>query len=202
MSQDDISLFAFGPVEVTRCIWLPQRDEMRSILDKYFSDVNDVHHIIHVPTLRNTVEQIYDAMDRNTPINIGVMVLVLSICCASTCAWSLKDDARLLYVSAQEAHSQARSWLKACLDAMDHAQRAAQISLECVQGITILFFVLCNMEGLSRTAKALHTRAITMARDLSLHRIDARGNMQANIMKTPAIEASRRVWWLLVAIDW
>lgn len=202
MPQDDISLIAFGPVEIARRICIPQRDEMRTLLEKYFSDVNHVHHIVHIPTLRNTVERIYDAVDTNAPTNIGVMVLVLSICCASTRAWSLQDDGRLLYVSAQEVRSQSILWLKASLDALDHAERTTHKSLECVQGATILFFVLCNMGGLSRTARAFHTRVISMAKELSLHKIDAPGNTQVCRMKTSAIEASRRVWWLLVALDW
>ncbi len=200
--QNDVSSVSFGPVEVTRCIWLPRRDEARIILHKYVSDVNHFHHIVHIPSAFNSVEQVYDDVDSNSPMDIGAMSLLLSICAASTYAWSLQDDGRLLYASVAEARSQASSWLKAALDVMDHAQRTAHASLECIQGMVILFFVFCNIEGLSQRARAIHARAIAMARELSLHRIDAPSNPDVARMKTTAIESSRRVWWFLVATDW
>jgi hypothetical protein len=148
------------------------------------------------------MEKVYDDVDSNASMDIGAMSLLLSICASSTYAWSHQDGGRLLYASTTEARSQASSWLKAALDVMDHAQRTAHTSLECIQGMIILFFVFCNIEGLSQRARALHARAIAMARELSLHRIDALSNSDVRKMTTTAIESSRRVWWFLVATDW
>lgn len=200
--QNDPSAPSFGSGEVTRCIWLPRRDEARIIVHKYLSDVNHFHHVVHVPTLMATIEQIYDCIDSNATLDIGLMTLLLSMCAASTYTWSPQDDARLLYGTVAEARGQSLWWVKAALDVMDHAQRIGHASLECIYGMIILFYVFCNIEGLSPRARSLNARSISMARELSLHRVDAPGNHEIPNMGSLRMEMYRRTWWFLVATDW
>ncbi|OAA58818.1 Fungal transcriptional regulatory protein [Cordyceps fumosorosea ARSEF 2679] len=200
--QSDPSAPSFGSGEVTRCIWLPRRDEARILTHKYITDVNHFHHVVHVPTLMATIEQIYDCIDSNTTLDIGVMALLLSMCAASTYTWSPQDDARLLYGTVAEARAQAFWWVKAALDVMDHAQRIGHASLECIHGMVILFYVFCNIEGLSPRARSLNARSISMARELSLHRVDAPSNREIPNVGSLRVEMYRRTWWFLVATDW
>ncbi|TQW03470.1 Fungal transcriptional regulatory protein [Cordyceps javanica] len=200
--QNDPSVPSFGSGEVTRCIWLPRRDEARIITAKYITDVNHFHHVVHIPTLMATIEQIYDCIDSNTTLDIGLMTLLLSMCAASTYTWSPQDDARLLYGTVAEARAQALWWVKAALDVMDHAQRIGHTSLECIHGMVILFYVFCNIEGLSPRARSLNARSISMARELSLHRVDAPSNRETPNMGSLRVEMYRRTWWFLVATDW
>lgn len=82
---------------------------------------------------------------------------------------------------------------------------ARRTPLECIQGIIVLFFVLCSLGGVSSRARCLVAQSITMARELALHSIDYPGNSSAansvrtNIVRT---EIGRRVWWYLAATDW
>ncbi len=200
--QNDPSAPSFGSGEVTRCIWLPRRDEARIIAHKYISDVNHFHHVVHVPTLMTTIEQIYDCVDSNSTLDIGLMTMLLSMCAAATYTWSPQDDARLLFGTVAEARAQALWWVKAALDVMDHAQRIGHASLECIHGMVILFYVFCNIEGLSPRARSLNSRSISMARELSLHRVDAPSNRDVADMGSLRLEMSRRTWWFLVATDW
>lgn len=202
MLQNDPSSPAFGSGEVTRCIWLPLRDEARIIISKYLSDVNHFHHIVHSPTMISTIEQIYDALDSNGTLDIGIMSLLLATCAAATYTWSSEDDARLLFGTVEEARAQATWWVKATLDVLDHAQRISHTSLECIQGMVILFYVFCNNEGLSCRARSLNSQALSMARELSMHRIDAPNNREPPKMGSIRTETYRRTWWFLVATDW
>ncbi|KAK5988698.1 putative transcription factor lepB [Cladobotryum mycophilum] len=194
-----------GQIDAIKCIWLPRRDEIRIIVQKYISDISYFHHIIHVPTIQSLVEDIYTNLEQNVPVDIGGILLLVCICASTTYAWTPQDDVRCLFANVAEANSQSTFWIKQALDVSDHAQRTAYASIECVQGLIILFFVFCNHESVSQRARNCIMSAISIASELSLHRIDEPPNML-----TPAIarmseakkEMGRRIWWYLVAMDW
>lgn len=189
--------------DVVKCIWLPLRQEVRIIFDKYISDVDHFHHVIHVPSLRGLLESIYDGIENSKSPDVGSIVLLLSVCATCTYSWSLEDDIRGLYTDVTEARSQATAWMKATLDVIDHAHRSVNSSLECIQGMIILFFVFCNLEGLTHRARSLISKSIAMARELGLHRIDSQVSLpELEKMGTLRSEMARRVWWFLVATDW
>lgn len=201
--QSDPSTAQLGIADVIKCIWLPRRDEARIILDKYISDVDHFHHVTHIPTLRKLLETTYDTVENNATPDIGAVILILSVCATCTYSWSLEDDARRLYADVGEARAQATSWIKATLDVIDYAHRTVSSSMECIQGMIILFFVFCNLEGLSHRSRSLISKSIAMSREMGLHRIDSQVSLPeiAN-MCTLRAEIGRRIWWCLVGTDW
>ncbi|KND92531.1 hypothetical protein TOPH_02611 [Tolypocladium ophioglossoides CBS 100239] len=201
----DASPGSLGASEVIKCIWLPRREEAHDLLQKYTSDVSHFHHIIHAPSLPGLIDAVYNGLDQGNGVDLGALALLLSICTSTTYAWTVHDDARGLYANAAEANSQTTAWLKAALDVVDYAQRTAHVSLECTQGMIILFFVLCSLEGVSSRARALVAQSIAMGRELALHCIDYPNNAAASDpaqMNTIKTEIGRRVWWYLAASDW
>ncbi|UNI16204.1 hypothetical protein JDV02_002664 [Purpureocillium takamizusanense] len=203
--ESDGSPAALGTTEVVKCIWLPRRDEAQILVQKYVSDVSHFHHIIHFPTLPRLIDDIYDGIERDSRVDVGGILLLLSICTCTTYAWTPYDDARALYASAAEANCQTTGWLKAGLDVVDHVQRTAHTSLECAQGMILIFFVLCSLEGVSTRARSLVSQSIAMGRELSLHLIDFPNNSPASDpqqMHSIKTEMGRRVWWYLAASDW
>ncbi|KAJ9150594.1 hypothetical protein NKR19_g5203 [Coniochaeta hoffmannii] len=56
------------------------------------------------------------------------------------------------------------------------------------------------MEGCSNRYRYLHNRALTVARAISLHLIDAPG--QGTDDNDPLTEVKRRVWWHIASTDW
>ncbi|KAH0524731.1 hypothetical protein TsFJ059_007196 [Trichoderma semiorbis] len=194
-----------GPVDAVKCIWLPRRDEMRIILQKYIADISLFYHIIHVPTVQSLVEDIYAGLEANVRVDVGGILLLLSICASTTYAWSAPDDIRCLFSDYSEANGQSTFWIKQALDVVDHAQRTAHASLECIQGLIILFFVFCNHESVSYRARSVFMSAIAMATELSLHRLDdPRGSPMPTLLRMSESrkEIGRRVWWFMVATDW
>lgn len=147
----------------------------------------------------------YSALDQGVRVDLGALVLLLSICTSTTYSWTPRDNAQCLFSNHKQANAQAISWLKATLDVIDHAHRITHASLECIQGMIALFFVMCNFEGISQRSRALVFKSIGMARELALHRIDYRDNsvVEESIrVSTVKTEVARRVWWHLSATDW
>ncbi|EHK16911.1 uncharacterized protein TRIVIDRAFT_42523 [Trichoderma virens Gv29-8] len=194
-----------GPVDAVKCIWLPRRDEMRIILQKYIADISLFYHIIHVPTVQSLVEDIYAGLEANVRVDVGGILLLLSICASTTYAWSAPDDIRCLFSDYSEANAQSTFWVKEAMDVVDHAQRTAHASLECIQGLTILFLVFCNYESVSFRARSVFMSAVAMATELSLHRLDdPQGSPMLTFLRMSEArkEIGRRVWWFMVATDW
>ncbi|ETS00081.1 hypothetical protein M419DRAFT_101290 [Trichoderma reesei RUT C-30] len=203
--QNGLPTSMAGPMDAIKCIWLPRRDEMRIILQKYIADISLFYHIIHVPTVQSLVEDIYAGLEANVRVDVGGILLLLSICASTTYAWSPPDDVRCLFSDHVEANAQSTFWIKEALDVIDHAQRTAHASLECIQGLIILFFVFCNHESVSFRARSVFMSAIAMATELSLHRLDdPQGSPMGTLLRMSEAkkEIARRVWWFMVATDW
>ena len=173
-------------------------------MNKYFGDVGYLPPVVHGPTVTTLIEAAYNALEQDMRVDIGSVMLILSLCTSTTFAWTPFDDARGLFANADEANSQSTAWLKASLDLVDYAHRTAHVSLELLQGMVILFFVLCSYESVSSRARTLQAQAVNMGRELGLHCIDYPSSQAAEnaVMNSTKMEMSRRVWWYLASSDW
>lgn len=191
--------------EPTKCIWLPQREEARALVEKYLNHITYIHHVVHSPSTRILVDDVYDSLQKGSQTPLGSVILIISICADVTYSWTPQDEESELFSNAEEANSQAIFWLKDALDLLDNAQRNAHTSIECIQGLLLLSFMICNLEGISIRARSILSKAITMAHELGMHRIDHPNN--AGVGQPPRwsglkAEMGRRVWWYLASTDW
>ena len=197
---------ASGLYPAVKCIWLPLREETRYLTQRYFLDINYFGHIIHMPTLKAKIEKLYDDLDAGRPPQKDVVLLLLSLIANVCFQWSPSEDARCHFIDASVANTQAVSWIKAGMDVTDHVQRLALASIECVQGMAVLFFVTFMMEGFSRRGGHMMSCAINMARNLGLHTIDKTGSGLGRAltqeMSPVQKEIGRRIMWYLAATDW
>ncbi|KAH7149751.1 hypothetical protein B0J13DRAFT_605530 [Dactylonectria estremocensis] len=196
------SSLSFKP---TKCIWLPQREEARALINKYLDHITYIHHIVHGPSLRALADNVYDSLQQSLHIPVGSIILLTSVCADVTYSWTAQDEASELFSDYREANSQSMFWLKSALDLLDNAQRNGHISVECIQGTLLLSFVVSNIEGISIRARSIISKAVVMARELGMHRIDHPSN--SAISPQPRwrglkAEVGRRVWWYLAATDW
>ncbi|UPL02677.1 hypothetical protein LCI18_013611 [Fusarium solani-melongenae] len=190
--------------EPIRCIWLPERQETKRLVDKYICDISFIHHVIHGPSVRRLVDQVYDTISQGNPAPMGAIALLLAIFANATCLWTAQDLSRNLFCGVSEARSQASLWQKAGIDVLDHIQQSPHISLESTQALVILCYSVVNLEGVSIKYRALFSRAITMARELGLHCIDSPRQIfgsRSGFTKLEA-EVGRRIWWYLCSTDW
>ncbi|RKL43024.1 hypothetical protein BFJ70_g4721 [Fusarium oxysporum] len=196
---------AVAASEPIKCVWLPEREDTRRIVDKYLNDISFIHHVIHAPTVRRLVDHVHDAVGLGHQPPMGPVALLLAIFANATGLWTARDLSRNLFYSVSEAHSQASVWQKAGLDVLDHLQQHSHVSLEATQALVILCYSVVNLGGVSAMFRNLFSRAITMARELGLHCIDSPQRLLgAATPRYTALEAEigRRVWWYLSSTDW
>jgi hypothetical protein len=187
----------------TPCVWLPQHTQARLLLDNYIADLSYIQHVVHHPSLPAIVDDVYRQIDGQEPVTPGKIVLLLSIIANATHIWAPRgdfDEDCSLFLSPAQANAQVPFWINATQAVLNAAQNSAAPTLEIIQGIIILSFVICNLEGVSLRYRSAISTALMLGRELGLHRIDHEFNHA--VMSTIQAEMGRRVWWYLVATDW
>lgn len=182
-------------------ISLPTQEIVTACLDLFETHLDGIQAVMHLPSVRDMVAQMYINHSAGLSLSSGAVALVLAIC-ASMGAWELEWD--FLFPGSPSAMRVSSFITQEALSALEHARVSSQISIEAVQATILLTFQFCHFEGLSPHTRLLHTSAFTMARELGLHRIDALGSersdpTQANMVE---LEVSRKVWWHLASTDW
>ncbi|OJJ50918.1 hypothetical protein ASPZODRAFT_47292, partial [Penicilliopsis zonata CBS 506.65] len=192
--------------ELVRGIWLPLYGEAQVLMDKFATDVCYLHPGVHVPWLRQTIDDLYETLHRQMPVKLGSVALLLSVLASTTRMWTVEDSQRTgLYVGLADFNHQARAWAKANLDVLDYSRRVMCVSLETIQAMVIVSHVLCNLEGPSPQFRDLVASAILLGREIGLHRIDHSQDFPCteSLRLDPVrAEIGRRIWWFLVATDW
>ncbi|KAK3687555.1 hypothetical protein B0T22DRAFT_405289 [Podospora appendiculata] len=200
--QDPTSAAAPEP---TRCVPLPQYHKAKILVEKYMNNLSFIQHVVHHPSLLPaTVDEVYLRLNSyQDPAWLGHVVLLLSLIAGGTYGWTDYDcDGRLpLFSSCSDAYSQTEPWIKAALDVLNAAQSSACLSLELIQGLIIILFILSN-QGISLRYRSLLSTALVMGRELGLHWCDHPNNLKINQINPVRIEMGRRVWWYLVSTDW
>ncbi|KIY02593.1 uncharacterized protein Z520_01058 [Fonsecaea multimorphosa CBS 102226] len=204
MSVHQISLDSerpprFQPASNSLC--LPPEEEASMLLDHYFKYIDNLQHVVHVQTVQKTMRNLYASLEQGLFVSPSEVALLLSIF-ASSLALSVYflGDMQPTF-SALEATQASAFWVNMTQEVIESSRRTAARKLEDIQAAIILGFLLFHGEGFSTRARCLFSTAAAMARDLSLHKIDAPGNAasQQNALEA---EIRRRVWWHVVATDW
>lgn len=119
--------------------------------------------------------------------------------------WAFSPEGIPLYASRQQALDAAYDWTRITLDVLEQVRRSGAATLETVQASMSVVFLLYHADGFSLKVRALHGSAISVAKELGLHRTDAPRNglppprTQAEIIDR---ELRRRIWWHLACTDW
>ncbi|KAK5045410.1 hypothetical protein LTR84_009274 [Exophiala bonariae] len=184
--------------EPTKCIWLPHYSEAKVLIEKYFNDLSPIHHVIHVPSVRQLVDGLYhqlapadQTISSTSPEKVALVLAML------TSAIHSQD--------LPTANSQAIIFTTSTLSVLTYCKSVGPGSLEEIQAMIILAFVVSHLEGLSRRYWSLFAEAVMMSRALGLHLIDdEHRKLLESSPSTHSIRAEmgRRIWWYLVATDW
>lgn len=174
------------------------------IVEKYLIDITHLHHVIHAPSVRELVRDVYYCLNQKGYPRIGDVCLLLAMITSTLFFWTERDIPKPLFNSAEAARDEAKSWLQKTLDLLDLSSRFGSSTIEDVQARIIVGFVICNMVGISSQAHFCFSSATSIAWQLSLHRIDHPQNGDMNVPRPDSIKAevARRVWWNLVGTDW
>ncbi len=147
---------------------------------------------------------VYGHIMESKPVQSSHVALLLSIFASTAYYWNMHDEVSPLFSTCKDANQAALTWGKAALDVLDYSRRTTSGSMEDIQATIVMGFLVLSLEGFSARSRSLMTTALIIARDLSLHRIDAqRHGQQINTSDDQIeIEIKRRVWWHIVATDW
>ncbi|CAG8254828.1 unnamed protein product [Penicillium salamii] len=187
-----------------KCLWLPRHEEAKIITDKYISELTHLHHVVHVPSLRTMIDDLYDGLKGSKPIKVGQISLLMSVLATTTTFWTERDMHYGIFSSVKEANSQSTQWMKLATEVLEYSRYKHLESLEDVQAMVILIFVTTNLVGIASQARHMVSTAISVARELSMHRVDHPNNTGFDVPPPTSARAEiyRRVWWYLVATDW
>lgn len=177
-------------------IILPAKGETLSLFQVYFQYVGQFQHIIYEPHSRILVDHVYDETDASTaPPGLA---LVLSVIAIATILEPIRG--RLDEVLPVHKHRLkiSAAYIRAAMDCLEQQRRMMNHTIESVQAMIILLFLICHIEGFSHRYRTLVAEAVVVSQSLGLHFVDS-GNADEDSVVT---EMKRRVWWYLAATDW
>lgn len=165
-----------------------------------------MYHVIHIPTVNKLIEQTYQDLCGKTH-DARNITLTLSILASTAYLWTPEDQHRhQLFTTVEAARKLAINWTKSTLDMIEHACRTLDPSMELIQAMIIISFLVGSLEGVSTKCRSLYATAITFARELSFHCTDlnkpSKQIAQEKGPQTMSAEVARRIWWYLAATDW
>ena len=174
------------------------------MVEKYTTDITYLHHVVHIPSVHAVVDELYFDIRENKPIQIRHVSLLLGILASTTLFWTEHDMKYSIFSSVKEANDQSTRWMKIAFEVLEYSRQTHSESIEDIQSMIILLFVVCNTAGITSQARYLVSTAISVARELCLHRIDCPHNLNCDAPSpnSARAEIGRRVWWYLVGTDW
>jgi hypothetical protein len=130
-----------------RCIYLPDEDFGIHFYDTYAKQLDPLQHLIHGPTTRQSVKQLYRKLHAGENVESNETVLFLATLSSISSYWGLSENTSSFFGSMQTAINVAVFWLRTALDVLEHVRRSASASLETVQACVIIMFLIYHVEG-------------------------------------------------------
>lgn len=188
-------------------ILLPTYNEARTMFDRYAKYICHFHRIVHIPSLRRILENVYGRLSRGEQIEIPHALLLISVFATVLmyATWTEKESVALKISVERDAVFMI--WFRHSLDLLDHCRRVLSGSVEVVQSAIIMMLLDYNLEGFTPRARSILAQGLQTAKDLAMHRIDCpslikRREGRATIDSMVETEMKRRMWWHLTATDW
>lgn len=189
----------------TIVVSLPMHAEAVHLLECYSRNVDYLVRVLHIPTVRNLLNNFYANLNRSQQVKSGEAALLLAIFASSSFFWRPSSNTGVVSLSDDETVLLSLAWAKAALDVLDHSRRNTSGSLEDAQATILMSFVVYHFDGFSARGRALTGSAVVIARDLRLHRTDeddSRSSMGWSKNQLIEQETKRRVWWHIASTDW
>jgi hypothetical protein len=188
-------------------VYYPLKREALVLFYHYAENVCHIHYIHHLPSLQALLDNLYTRLPNHQPIALGSMCLILSVLAAAAYSLSSIYVRTALFPNSDMAMQACLSWTQAALDVLEHSRRSESGSVEEVQALIVLTFLIYNLEGFSARVRLFHSMALTIARDLSLHITDGSRSRKGKARSVSVEneierEVKRRVWWHLLGTDW
>lgn len=185
-------------------VLLPFKDQLLELFRCYVEHLDALQHIIHVPSVGTTIDQLYDALQSRSTIDQNHLALVLCICASITAYWAQGEGRQLTFEACETGLPLATYWLRCSLDVLQYTWGNSTPVLETVQTAIIGIFLVYHTEGVSPRLRYLQSATLAAARTLGLHTVDSANNgiLKPSQAENIEIEVRRRVWWHLASTEW
>lgn len=174
------------------------------LLRNYESSVNQMYPVLYIPEARSLIKKFYLQINQNESIKLGHAALLLSIFAISAFFYRTSPDSEVA-TTEKDAVYLSQILSTSALNVLDHSRRSTSGTLEDVQANILTVLLVQQLDGFSARARLLLSNAISAARDLRLHRLDAEDEVQTNAVD-PSLgvqrEVRRRVFWFIASADW
>ncbi len=176
------------------------REQADALLHDYIDQVYPLLPVIHGPTTRTLVAELYGQLSRGEGIKPQVAALVLSIGSIAAFFWQPDAGSHGDFASTKEAAEASAMWRQWAFNILSNSKCLSRGTMEEVQAWTLLGFISYSAEGCSYRFRFFHNCALTHARELSLHLVDSPRSEHDEGGVTR--ELKRRLWWHIAATDW
>lgn len=188
-----------SPTTINLPSHLPSEEEAMCILRYYCAHLDFQYHVVHPGRTEKQIRGIYDAVNRQRPIDLSHTALLFSIT-ASTLYYKLQSEPS----DYADVCSQAAAFLAGA--ALIQSNYIAYPTLEGLQATMIIGHNLSNTSLPSAVSSLfVHRLFVNQAINMKLHLLDCprAGNEHASEGPDRAmLELKRRIWWDLVSYDW
>ncbi|KAI0974089.1 fungal-specific transcription factor domain-containing protein [Xylaria arbuscula] len=186
-------------------ITLPPYTTAVVLFDCFETNVDHMCRILSLPVVRSLMKSFYSQINQNKPVAPGQAALLLALFALSVFFYQPAGSAEVLEIE-NDRTNLAKYWSRGSLDVLEHSRRNTSGTLEDVQALILMTYVTYHLDGFSTRYRQLSAMAVSMARDLGLHRVDSEdctlNRHPSSLRALIDHEVKRRVYWHLVASDW
>ncbi|KAH8678657.1 hypothetical protein BGZ60DRAFT_248178 [Tricladium varicosporioides] len=176
------------------------------LLQNHEANVHHLCHILHIPTLKSLVKTFYLRFNQNQPVLPNQAALLLSLFSLSAYFYQPFNNSEVATTKQDSIHL-SNITSRGALDVLDYTRRNTSGTLEDIQASILMSFVAYHLDGFSARGRLLSASALSIARELRLHQLDADDELSSkqddiNIRSLIDHEVKRRVFWQIASTDW
>ncbi|OTB00746.1 hypothetical protein M426DRAFT_26226 [Hypoxylon sp. CI-4A] len=204
-SQNEVHMSNY-PLMDKPVVLLPTYRVAYLLFQNFESRLYQMCPILHLATVRDLMKTLYLRLGQGLSVAPGQAALVLSLLSLSAFFYYPTVDSEVAATN-HDAAKFSNVLSKGTLDALDQSRRDTSGTLEDVQAYILASFMTFHSDGFSARARFLSATAVSIARDLRLHQLDALDDHSidendATIRTVIDHEVKRRVFWHIAAQDW
>ena len=197
--------YSNGSLALHRHTWLPQEHHALALYDEYVVSWGTIYHILHFPTARQLIKDVYTRLGRGQTADSSHVALIFSICATGAYFWhaAVSND-EVMFSSESEAERASLIWRKWAMDLLENNRRTRYGTIEDLQASILIAHLLSNVEGFSSRVLSVISTSLSLARDLELQVIDSPRSRKRKEESCGQIlmQTKRRLWWYVASTDW
>lgn len=190
------------PSEPTRSVYLPPKKTILPMIDYYAEYITHLHHVIHLPSLRQSVADTYSQLHQEKRVEPGKVALILNVITMTAYMSTYQDNEKLGFTNEEQKNELIALWAKAGLDLLENSRRTGSSTFDYLQATALASFLTYNIDGYTARFRSLFSYALSIAKDLGMHKLDCHQDAETSESEKVDKEVKRRLWWYIVATDW